>query len=268
MFSTIHSVLSLISTGVIFYFVMAEATANPGNSAFSMSTGEFLAFNAAFGSFFASTLSLGETAMTLLNIVPIWERSKPILEAVPEVDSVKEDPGNLRGEIELNNISFRYSDDTGLVLKDVTVKAQPGEMIAFVGPSGSGKSTTMRLLLGFEKAEQGSIFYDGKDLSTLDVRAVRRQIGVVLQNGKLTAGDIFSNIIGSAPLTIEDAWRAAKMAGLDRDIVDMPMGMHTVVSEDAGTLSGGQRQRLMIARAVVNRSRMIFFDEATKLSKS
>jgi len=138
-----------------------------------------------------------------------------------------------------------------------------GESVAIVGPSGCGKSTLFRLLLGFEDPEAGAVYYDGQDLAGLDVQSVREQIGTVLQNGKIASGSIFNLIVGSSPLTIDDAWEAARMTGLDKDILDMPMGMHTAVSEGGGTLSGGQRQRLMIAAAIVNRPRILFFDEAT-----
>jgi ATP-binding cassette subfamily C protein len=148
-------------------------------------------------------------------------------------------------------------------LKDLSLRIRPGEYVALVGGSGSGKSTLLRLLLGFEKPESGSVFYDGHDLTSLDIREVRQQLGVVLQSSKLMPTDIYRNIIGSRNLTVNDAWEAARMAGLDRDIKNMPMGMHTVVSEGGGTFSGGQRQRLMIARALVNKPRIIFFDEAT-----
>lgn len=143
------------------------------------------------------------------------------------------------------------------------MRIEPGAFVAFVGTSGSGKSTTLRLLLGFETPESGSIFYDGQDLAGLDIQAVRRQIGVVLQDGKLLPGDIFTNIIGSSLATMDDAWAAALRAGFAEDIKEMPMGMHTVISAGGSTLSGGQRQRLMIARALVNKPRILFFDEAT-----
>jgi ATP-binding cassette subfamily C protein len=145
----------------------------------------------------------------------------------------------------------------------VSLQCRPGEFVALVGPSGSGKSTLLRLLLGFEAPEAGAIRYDRRDLAALDARAVRRQIGTMLQNGRLLAGDIFTNIVGASTLTLEDAWAAARLAGLDEDIRQLPMGMHTVLSDGASTLSGGQRQRLLIARAIVHKPRLLFFDEAT-----
>jgi len=229
----------------------------------ALTTGDFLAFNSAFALFLAGVLAMSDAAVSVLKVIPLYERSKPILESVPEHDLTLGDPGILTGNIEVSNVSFRYEEDGPLILNQVSCKVEPGKFVALVGPSGSGKSTLFRLLLGFEHPESGEIFYDGQQLSGLDIRSVRRQIGVVLQNGQLMSGDIFSNILGSLPLTLDDAWEAAEMAGLDTDIKEMPMGMHTVVSEGAGTLSGGQVQRLLIARALVSKPRILFFDEAT-----
>jgi ABC-type bacteriocin/lantibiotic exporter with double-glycine peptidase domain len=178
------------------------------------------------------------------------------------VDASKKHPGELQGSIEVVKLGFSYTADQEII-KNATFSVRPGGFIALVGLSGSGKSTLFRLMLGFEKPSRGSIYYDNQDLADLDVRAVRRQLGVVLQGGRLMTGDIFSNIVGSSQLTIDDAWEAARMVCLEEEIDEMPMGMHTVISEGSSTLSGGQRQRILIARAIVHRPRILFFDEAT-----
>jgi len=227
-----------------------------------MTAGQFIAFNAAFGTFFGGLVGLVETSLGLLNLVPIYERAKPILHGMPEVSVSKVHPGEIQGSIEVSKLTFQYGDGAQ-ILKNVSFTARSGEYIALVGPSGSGKSTLLRLLLGFEKATSGTIFYDQQNIADLDVNALRRQFGVVLQSGELMPTDIFNNIVGTSNLTLDEAWEAARMVGLDEDIKKMPMGMYTVIGDGASTLSGGQRQRIMIARAIVHRPRVLFFDEAT-----
>lgn len=252
---TFNAGLPILGTGLIFYWMVFQGH--------RLSTGDYMAFSTAFGNFLSAMLGMTMSFMSLLQIIPLYNRAKPILHSLPEFDENTSAPGSISGKIEISHLSFRYSPDGPMILRDVNINIKPGEFVALVGPSGSGKSTLIRLLLGFEKPHSGAVFYDAQDLEEVDKQAVRRQIGVVLQSGKLTPGDILSNIIGSANLTEDDAWEAAAMAGLAADIKAMPMGMHTVISEGGGTLSGGQSQRLLIARAIVKKPRIVFLDEAT-----
>ncbi len=230
----------------------------------SLSAGEFLAFHSALMLGVAAVVGLARGAITSIDGLRETERFAPILAAAPEVDEVGGDPVRLGGAIRLENVSFRYTPDGPLILDSVNFQVRPGEFVAIVGPSGSGKSTLMWLLLGFETPSEGTVSYDGQDLETLDIQEIRRQIGVVLQDARLRPGDIHSNIVGlSTHLTRDDAWDAAELAGLSDDLEQMPMGLHTVVTEGGSGLSSGQRQRLIIARALAGRPRILLFDEAT-----
>ncbi|MGA8311497.1 MAG: NHLP bacteriocin export ABC transporter permease/ATPase subunit [Terriglobales bacterium] len=255
-----NSVFPVISLAAIFYCV---AVIQERSLSHPMSTGDFVAFIAAFSQFLGGALLVSSSLMSVLGIVPLYERAKPIFQTLPETAAGKASPGKLAGAIELSHVTFRYRPDTPLVIQDLSVEILPGQFVAFVGVSGGGKSTLFRLLLGFETPESGTVYFDRQDLAGLDVQAVRRQMGVVLQTSRLISGDIFTNIVGSSPLTIDDAWEAATLAGMDEDIKRMPMGMHTIIGEGGGSISGGQRQRLMIARAIVGRPRILLMDEAT-----
>lgn len=258
MVETFIEIFPVISLFTIFFVVSGKLGENS-----TISTGSFLGFNAAYIQFLMASLAMSRTFVTALNAIPLFERCRPILEEMPEVTDDKVDVGELTGDIEIAHVSFRYKKDGPLILDDVSLRVRPGEFAALVGPSGSGKSTLFRLLLGFDQPSDGAIFYDGKDLSTLDVRSVRKRLGVALQNGELLGGTIFENIAGASLSTIEDAWEAARLAGLDGDIKAMPMGMHTIIPQGGGTLSGGQRQRVLIARALIGKPSILYFDEAT-----
>ena len=251
---TVNLAISLIGA-LILYFTAIKS---------NVSISDYYAFNAAYGMVSGAFMSFAGIAITLANIKPTLDMARPILEAEPELSDGRETVTSLRGGIELNNVSFRYKEGEQLVIDDLSLKIRAGEYVAIVGSTGCGKSTLLRLLLGFETPQRGAIYYDGKDLSKLDARSLRQNIGVVTQDGKLFLGDIYSNIVIAAPqLTVDEAWEAAKIASIDEDIRRMPMGMNTLISEGQGGISGGQRQRLMIARAVAPKPKILMFDEAT-----
>lgn len=252
--STISLAISLAST-IVMYYIAVRA---------GVSVANYYAFTAAYGMLASAFASLVAMGMQSANIRPALEQVKPIMETVPETSADKKMVTQLSGDIELTNISFRYENNLPWVLNDISLKIKPGEYIAIVGKSGCGKSTLVRLLLGFEKAEKGSVYYDRKNIDALDLKSLRRKIGVVTQDDKLFYGDIFSNITISAPwLTLKEAWEAAEIADIADDIRAMPMGMHTVIAEGSGGISGGQKQRIAIARAVASKPKILIFDEAT-----
>jgi ABC-type bacteriocin/lantibiotic exporter with double-glycine peptidase domain len=220
------------------------------NEALQLTTGSFLGFMSAFVGFQGGMLQMTSTLAGSLNVVQLYNRSRPILEALPEVDESKVSPGELRGRLDVDQVSFRYQDDGPQTIKQVNLHAAPGEFIAIVGSSGSGKSTLLRLLLGFETPDSGALYCDGLDMASIDTREVRRQTGVVLQDAMLMQGDILSNIIGSANLTLEDAWKAAEMVGIREEIEQMPMKMSTLDNRTQSVISESL-EGLNVTRIVV-----------------
>ena len=246
--------ISLVGT-IALYYLSVTAGMDPS---------QYYGFTAAYGRVMGAFTALSGIAISAASIPPILEMAEPILKTEPEIAANREQVQRLSGSIELSHVTFRYDPETPDVLTDLSLHIKAGEYVAIVGRTGCGKSTLVRLMLGFEKPQRGSVLYDGRDLRRLDPRSVRRNMGVVIQNGQLMQGDIFSNITLSAPwLTLDEAWEAAEVAGIAQDIRDMPMGMQTLISEGQGGISGGQKQRLLIARAIAPKPRILILDEAT-----
>jgi len=252
--ATFSTMITLIGTLVMYYMAIQSG----------VSVADYYAFNTAYGMVSGSFMAVAGIAASLAQVKPILEMAKPIMETIPEVSEGKQVVNKLSGGIEVNNITFRYTEDMPPVIDNLSLKIKPGQYVAIVGATGCGKSTLLRIMLGFEKPQKGAVYYDGKNLENLDLKSLRRKIGVVMQTGGLFQGDIFSNITISAPqLSMNEAWEAAQMAGIAEDIRRMPMGMHTIISEGSGGISGGQKQRLMIARAIAPKPKILMFDEAT-----
>ena len=251
---TLPALVALIGTIVIYWFA--------GTS--GVTVANFMAFNVAFGAVSGAVVSLARTGGQLAQMRSYLDAVNPILETAPESVRKGKQVTSISGSIELSGITFRYDPAQPPVLEDLSLKVKSGEYLAIVGKSGSGKSTLLRLLLGFERPDRGAVYYGGQDIADVDARSLRHAIGVCLQNGKLFAGTLFSNIAVASPrATMDDAWEAAELAGVADDIRDMPMGMHTLITEGSGGVSGGQRQRILIARAVCSKPHVLIFDEAT-----
>ncbi len=258
MFIKINSVISAaisLFSNIIMYYMAVQS---------NVDVSSYYAFTATYGMLMGAFMSLSSIALSVAQIQPILEMAEPFLKTEPETKQGKEIITQISGSVELNHVSFRYDENSPYVLDDISLKIKPGEYVAIVGSTGCGKSTLVRILLGFEKPEKGAVFYDGKDMTGLDLPSLRRKIGTVMQDAGVFQGDIYSNIVISAPqLTMDDAWKAAEKAGIADDIRAMPMGMNTMISEGQGGISGGQRQRIMIARAIAPEPKLLIFDEAT-----
>jgi len=228
-----------------------------------LAAGGMVAFITSFLQLAAAIDALVLSGTQLLTIGPLLERSRPLISTPPEPRESGADPGMISGAASLRSVRFRYDGDGPEVLKGVDLDIGAGEFVALVGRSGSGKSTIQRLLTGSDLPTSGTVSFDGKPTLGMDLSSLRRQVGVVLQNGMIHAGSLYENLAGATGASLSDAWDVARMVGLAVDIEAMPMGMHTVVADGGGMLSGGQRQRILIAQALMHRPRLLLLDEAT-----
>ena len=246
--------ITLVSSIILYYLAVKSG----------IDQSSYFAFTTAYGMIMGAFTALSGKLLQVASVRPLYQMAEPFLKAVPETAENKEVVADVRGNVQFDHVSFRYGPDMPLVFDDLSLSIREGEYVAIVGKSGCGKSTLVRLLLGFETPERGTVTMDGKDLARVDLPSLRRKIGTVMQHDGLFQGSIFYNIALTAPeLTMEGAWGAAEIAGIADDIRAMPMGMHTLISEGQGGISGGQKQRLMIARAVASNPKLLIFDEAT-----
>lgn len=254
--NTVISITPVIINLFMFWFFVSF-------NMYKMTTGVFFAFTTALTGF---TMSVTDAAISVENIVeavPLYKRLFPIINSEIENAGEKENIGIVSGKIMLKDVSFRYTQEHSLILNGITFNINPGESVAIVGASGSGKSTLLRLLLGFENLTSGDIMIDNKSIKDIDIKDYRKQIGVVLQDSRLLSGDIYSNIRGNLNISAEEIEEILKKTGIYDEISEMPMGMHTIIDENAKTISEGQKQRLLIARAIAGNPSILFLDEAT-----
>ena len=252
------TVIKSVFSMVLYWYIVRKLSSG------SITIGSFVAFNSAFGAFTGALDSFVAEALQLFQERSEINRFWPVFDAVPEDDDTKEMPGTLSGEITLEHVSFSYNKGDKNILNNLSIHIRPGEYVGIVGPSGCGKSTLLKLLLGFETPQSGMVMIDKKDLRSVNKGAYRRQLGVVLQNGKLISGSIYDNITITAPnANMARVNEVVEQVGLKEDIAQMPMGLHTMLSENCNTISGGQQQRILIARAICGNPKILIFDEAT-----
>lgn len=252
------SILSLISSfGTLTILVLAASC--------NVSRADYISFVSSYTLLSSSINSIVSMSKSIITIQPLINQMKQLFDYVPKKEEGRHYVRSLQGNISIEDLSFSYDAGQKNCVDHIDLHIRKGEKIAFVGESGCGKSTLLKLLLGMLTPNGGSITYDGIPLSTFNQRSFRKKIGSVFQFSKVFPGTIYENIVFNAPnASIEDAWKAAELAGIAEDIRALPLGMETEISEGiSGGFSGGQKQRILLARAFAQNPSILILDEAT-----
>jgi ABC-type bacteriocin/lantibiotic exporter with double-glycine peptidase domain len=263
MISWLQGILPNFVTAIIlscFLFQIGQLSLNAGSPEL---LGSFLGFYAALIPFVSYVLSIWSSIASIVQSLASWKTTKAMLQEPSDDLVVNKIRPVLQGGVSINNVTFCYNKDEKPVLKNLNITIKPNELVAITGPSGCGKSTLVRLLLGLEKVVDGSIYYDSQSLENLDLRAVRQQIGTVLQNTGIIAGSIYENICGAGIYSRAEVEKVIDAVGFTEELKTFPMGLGTILSMGGTNLSGGQRQRLLLARALIGAPKILILDEAT-----
>ncbi|WP_265716004.1 peptidase domain-containing ABC transporter, partial [Providencia rustigianii] len=234
---------------------------------------EVLALQLTIGQFIAFHMMVSHANQPLVKLVKLWGdyiRTKVAIEKLSQIinlpieQSKQEKYLQLTGDIQLHNLNFRYQPNMPYILNDFSLSIKAGETLGIVGTSGSGKSTLARLILRLYTPEKGAIYLNGVPISSISLKILRKQVGIVLQENFLFNQSVFHNIAQTSPnASMDQVVHAAKMAGAHDFILKLPMGYDTLLAEGGSSLSGGQRQRIAIARTLLSDPKIIIFDEAT-----
>lgn len=267
--SSLNVMGSLLVAFTLWWLQNQSNTQNvPTKGIISLSPNELVAayvmFTAAYTSFnglFTSLLS--QLAVSFTRLIVLWKRTSVVMQAVPEEKNTNGIAHEIIGKLLVENITMYYPGANEPVLKSINISIPEGSYTAITGVSGSGKTTLMRCLLRLVEYQVGTISVDQIDIQDLSLREYRRQIGVVLQNSPIPTGSIYDLVCAGRAFSRDHVWDVLNTVELTSDINKMPMKLETFISEGSMTISGGQRQRLVLARALINKPRLIFLDEAT-----
>ncbi|MDA0712878.1 MAG: ATP-binding cassette domain-containing protein [bacterium] len=253
--SILSWVYKFIILACMFYILSRQSNLN-------FSIGKLVGFSVALFSYMLGLIYFVDNILSFIKARTLITGMLPILKESAESSSDKIDMSLVKGDIEVQQVSFHYPKNSRQILFDINLKVNAGDFVALVGPSGSGKTTLLSLLIGFVSPVEGNIYYDGHDSFALNLASLRNQFGVVKQNGQLFPGSILENITVSRLVSPEEMDRVVTISGLKSFIDSLPMGLETIVNNSTGA-SGGQKQRVLIARALVGSPKIIFMDEAT-----